>query len=277
MPVRHPSDIVDDTSTTDLLKRMPPSLYKYSGLSGKRIEWMRRLIVDSELYFAPPSKFNDPLDCRIPPSYDASPLTIEQFWRNVVRRKYPGEKLRNHKTWIQKMVMASKTPEGQELLAQRLFEKLDKHGMACFAKDPTNMLMWSYYTEGHSGIAVRFSMALEHLVSIQPFIPVEVQYATEFPKVNYYQNKTHDFVRMILGTKSTAWKHEEEWRLVLVDGSGYVRLPPAMLDGVIMGMRIDSQSEDTLRSWVDSREPAIELLRIEHRPNSFELELTPAD
>ncbi|MCZ6561444.1 MAG: DUF2971 domain-containing protein [Deltaproteobacteria bacterium] len=277
MPVRHPLDVVDDTSSISLLERIPPSLYKYSGLSGKRIEWMRRLIVDSELYFARPSAFNDPLDCRIPPSYDASTLSIKQHWRRVAKRNYPEAKMRSHKRWIQKIVMDSKTPEGQERLTKRLFKSLDKHGMACFAKDPTNMLLWSYYAEGHSGIAIRFSTALEHLQAIPPFIPVEVQYATEFPQISYYQSSNNELLATIFGTKSTAWKHEEEWRLVLVNGSGCVRMPPAMIDGVIMGMRIDSKSEDTLHSWVDGREPAIELLRVAHRPNSFELELTPAD
>jgi len=144
MPIRHPLDVVHDAAISDLLKRIPPSLYKYSGLSGERIEWMRRLLVDSKLYFPPPSAFNDPLDSRIPPRYDASRLSIEQFWRGVVRRNYPKDKMRSHKGRIQKMVMDSRTREGQERFTEQLFESLDKHGIACFAKDPTNMLVGSF-------------------------------------------------------------------------------------------------------------------------------------
>jgi hypothetical protein len=47
----------------------------------------RNLIVDSALFFARPSMFNDPLDCRIPPSFEADPADIERFWREKWARQ----------------------------------------------------------------------------------------------------------------------------------------------------------------------------------------------
>ena len=58
---------------------LPATTYKFSGLSGQRLEWIRALIVASKLYFARPSSFNDPLDCRVPPSFEATQLKIEMF------------------------------------------------------------------------------------------------------------------------------------------------------------------------------------------------------
>ena len=277
MPVRHPSDLVDDAAVGMLLRRIPASLYKYSGVSGPRLEWMRKLIVDSMLYFASPTAFNDPLDCRVPPRYDASALVIEQFFRRVAKQNYPGQNLRDHKRAIRQMVVDSKTPDGQARLTKQFFKSLHQNGTACFAKDATNMLLWSYYAEGHSGIAVRFNMARDNLAAIPgECIPVEVRDQQDFPNVNYYKSTTAEFVATILGTKSVAWKHEEEWRLVLVGNSGYVRMPPAMIDGVILGMRIDPEVESALRSCVGQRSPTVELFRVVHCPNSFKLQLVPA-
>jgi len=218
---RHSDDVFNDPAVLEALSRMPPVLYKYSGLSGERLEWMRRLIVKSELYFAPSSAFNDPLDCRIAPNFNASRLAIEQFCRVRLRQWFPLEDRRARKERIRQMVLKSKTEDGQESLAKDLLRSLDENGIACFAKDPAKMLLWSYYAEGHSGIAVRFNITLEHLMARQ-FIPIEVQYSNDFPVVHFYKAKTQEFLRTLFGTKSLAWKHEEEWRLVLLHTVGYV-------------------------------------------------------
>ena len=264
-------------SITEQLKRMPEALYKYSGLSGPRLGWMRDLIVESKLYFAKPNSFNDPLDCQIPPSYDASALVIEQYWRRFVKQKYPHDKLRHHGETIRRIIRDSKTSSGQARLTTRFFESLDQNGIACFAKDATNMLLWSYYAEGHSGIAVRFRFTQENLSEMRRlFIPLEVQYQTHFPNINYYIDTKEELLRTVLGTKATVWAHEQEWRLVLVGDQGLLPLPLKMIDGVIMGMRIDPDDERNLREWIEKRESKIELLRVSNRPRTFELKLVPA-
>jgi Protein of unknown function (DUF2971) len=255
---------------------MPSVLYHYSGLlSGDRLEWMRRLIVESIFYFAPPSEFNDPLDCRIPPTFDATPQEIARFCRPEFKRRYPLESRGDRKERIRRMVMSSKTQDEQERLVEGLFRSLDEDGIACFAKDPANMLLWSYYAEGHKGIAVRFNMAPKHLAAIKS-TPIEVQYSKDFPVVNFYKATKDEFLRTILGTKSVAWQHEEEWRLVLRGTVGYVSLPPAMIDGVVLGMRTDPNAEATIREWLKDRVPPVELLRVRHRPRSFVLEVVTA-
>lgn len=278
------SDIHDDPSLDDLIRRIPPSLFKYSGLSGDRLEWMRRLIVDSELYFASPSSFNDPLDCRIPTRFEGSRLVVEQHWRGVARQFFAAAPRRDRKTRIRELVRDSATAQGQAKLTEQLFEILARNGTACFATDPTSMLMWSYYAEGHSGIAVRFGMDLDRIAALgralvaqgTHLFPVEVQYSEDFPNCNYYTSTTHDRLKMLLGTKSIAWKHEGEWRFVLPNRAGHFKIPSPIITGVVLGMRIDARHEAMLRDWIAKRSPKVEFLRVSHRPNSFRLELVPA-
>jgi hypothetical protein len=272
MPIREPSDAVNDPTVLEALRRMPAQLYKYSGILGDRLEWMRRLVVESQLYFAPPSAFNDPLDCRIPPTFDGSAQEIEDFWRPRVEQWFPLENPRTREERIRQTTAA-----GQERQAEEVLKSLGRNGIACFAKDPANMLLWSYYAEGHSGIAVRFNMAREHLAGIgRQLIPVEVQYSRNFPIISYYKSTTNQLLRTLFGTKSLAWQHEEEWRLVLVGAIGCVFLPPAMIDAVVLGMRTDRSTEATIRGWLKDRVRTVELLRVVHRPRSFVLEVVTA-
>jgi hypothetical protein len=78
-------DQQQDQQLDDVLRRLPQHLYRFGELSGERREWMRRLIVESDLYFARPSCFNDPLDGAIPVRFKASMLAATSHWRKVAR------------------------------------------------------------------------------------------------------------------------------------------------------------------------------------------------
>ena len=163
------------------------------------------------------------------------------------------------------------------ILAKGVFESIDANGVACFSVDPRSMLLWSYYAEGHAGVAVRFNTTPSVLARITHHVlPLRVGYQDDFPKISYYTATRADLVTTVLGTKSLAWAHEQEWRLVLVGRSGSMKVPAAMIDGVVLGMRIDPSHEETVRGWVDGRTPKIELLRVVHKPGSFALDLVPA-
>ncbi len=277
--VTNGTDTADPRESGAVCMPLPATTYKFSGLSGQRHEWMRALIVDSKLYFAPPSSFNDPLDCRVPPSFQASKLKIETFWR---KRQEELDRTRSltrsqRKAEIQKWVTLSRTPDGQASLAEGVFESIDNCGIACFSEDPRSMLLWSYYAEGHAGVAVRFNTAASVLAQITHHVlPLRVGYQDDFPKISYYAATRADLITTVLGTKSRAWAHEQEWRLVLVGRTASIKIPAAMIDGVVLGMRIDPSHEEAVRAWIDERTPQIELLRVIHKPGSFALDVVPA-
>jgi hypothetical protein len=274
-----------DSSVDALLKRIPSSLYRYSGLGGDRLEWTRRLVVDSEWYFAAPSLFNDPLDFKIATSFDAPGDVVEKHWRDLAEKSLASMPAKEKEARIQGLIRDSGTSDGRKRLEERLLGVLAKNGTACLATDPTNILMWSYYADGHKGAAVRFGMDLDRLLALgtafneqgTDLFPVEVEYKEEFPNCNYYTADKHERIKVVLGTKSSAWKHEGEWRIVLPGRCDcYLKIPPQIITGVILGMRIGAQEEETIRGWLAKRSPPVELLRVVHKPNSFRLELALA-
>jgi hypothetical protein len=268
----------------DVLHRIPNELYKFSALSESRLEWMRRLILESELYFPSPSSFNDPLECRISPSFEGSSLAIANYWRKVAEKQFSHVSKIERKKQVRRKVKQSSTPEGRVELCGILRNTLSGNGTVCFATDPRSVLLWSYYAEGHSGIAVRFGMGISGLYDLQsclekqgaPVLPIDVHYADRYPDLNFFSSPRDEILRAVLGTKSGAWTHEGEWRITTRGQTGNFKIPPTLITGVILGMRMSPQNENVIREWIASRSPAIDLLRVSHKPNSFLLELVPA-
>ena len=76
-------DIATDQRVQSLAERLPDTFYKYMRVDDEqRLEWLRRLLVDGELYFASSAELNDPFECAIAPSYDASEDQILEYARD---------------------------------------------------------------------------------------------------------------------------------------------------------------------------------------------------
>jgi Protein of unknown function (DUF2971) len=271
----------------ELVARIPSALFKYSGLysapDGDRLEWMRALIVESRLFFPAPRNFNDPLDFKIAPTFDAAEDVIEAHWNRMFERR--GMSVEDRPAAVKSRMLEASTDEWKAASVTRVLDAFaERYGTVCLATDPTNMLMWSYYANGHTGIAVRFSTDLDRVRALLETIKaqgadpllMDVAYETDFPVCNFYNPSRFAFVKTLLGTKSVVWEREGEWRIVLPGKTGDVKIPPEMITGVVLGMRIDKGHEATIRGWLADRKPAVELLRVAHRPNSFQLELVPA-
>jgi hypothetical protein len=80
---------------------------------------------------------------------------------------------------------------------------------------------------------------------------------------------------VLAGTKAKAWEHEREWRLVLINCVGPVRIPPEMIDGVILGLRTDKKCEEEIRQWIKERKAPTKLFRVTNEEDSFLFKIAP--
>lgn len=62
-------------------------LYKYREFDNKNknMEWIQRIFTHNELYFPSPQQFNDPFDCRVQASFEAS----DDDWENYLKDRHP--------------------------------------------------------------------------------------------------------------------------------------------------------------------------------------------
>jgi hypothetical protein len=269
------SNLADHPWVQEFALRRPEKLYKYMSLEGDRAKWAGKLIAESELFFARPSMFNDPLDCNTPPSFDGEEEDIRRYWRE--RWKGRGDNVAGYEK-LEWFVAMTRTDEGRSHLTKKYLDVLDTYGIACFVPRPTNFLMWSYYAASHGGIAVRFDTADEFIAQLpEPWMPLKVEYAAEFPKPSFYDADRFQVAHVSFGTKALAWAHEEEWRFVRIGKWGPFTLPTGMIDGVVLGLKTSPEDEARVRQWVSEANRPIELMKVVHQPNSFLLEVVPLD
>ena len=94
--------------------------------------------------------------------------------------------------------------------------------------------MWSYYSEGHTGVCVHFD-AMPAVGS--PFaLAQRVVYSEKYPEIPLpfgVVGGGNRFITLALLTKSNAWEHEEEYRLINLPRDE-TEDPPRILDDLFL-------------------------------------------
>jgi hypothetical protein len=153
-------------------------------------------------------------------------------------------------------------------------EIMNETAVYSLTTDPANILMWSHYAESHAGVCIR----LKGVPLFRQFLTGHwITYEDERPCVRIGAETEESLLRKILFTKARRWDYEEEWRLVQYRGRPGVRvLNPDILDGVILGARIDSADEDAVRSAIAEAASKIELFKAVEDRDDYKLVIVPA-
>src|SRR5262249_29459986 len=146
-------------------------------------------------------------------------------------------------------------------------------------------LLWAYYAEGHKGIAVRFRISPRQLLNLLMSVDPEskgdsslraVKYSSDFPSLRFW-DEADDGLGVALTTKSLEWRHEKEWRLVHLTKNEERQIPAAVIDGVILGAKVESETLTKLEDWAKKRKEPLKLWKAQFKPSSFELEVISLD
>lgn len=125
-----------------------------------------------------------------------------------------------------------------------------KTGVLSLASIDNNILLWSYYTN-HTGVAIEFqSLPIDNTEVFGPFpINYSGKYETLHPKTTELDN---EHLLYLTNVKSTDWKHENEWRLLLrkdnlsipnykseklIDKNRLISYPKNIVNSIILGFK----------------------------------------
>jgi Protein of unknown function (DUF2971) len=249
----------------------PEFLYKYTSLDGKRRNWFEALVKDSVLYFSEFRTLNDPFDGLVTHEFIADDDTARAHWRH---KDEPAPDLEER---IESLLRFAKSAEGQRELGQNLLDYSARDGVYCVTKKPDDLLMWSYYADGHKGLCLKFRTRdfVDHMVDGDLTL-TPVRYSAKVPRINFYESATRDYVQAQIGTKSEHWRHEEEWRLFAQQRSGLIPFPPSALCGIILGCRMFQVDEEFVTSVVRAHRPAVPIVRAKVIEGTYGVEIPPA-
>lgn len=296
--------------TINLNHSKPVYLYKYRQLNDSSREWTRDIILNSQLYFASPDSFNDPFDCFVEPTFEASDEIITKHWQkalsmqlvrytpfaaeftnlvmkgaidpfeevtNLIEQGKLDINLRTLHLSLERQIEKAKTPEGQQEIVQQQLSSNAGLGVLSLSEDPAHILMWSHYADDHKGLCLQFKaypgtspLGSSNLASARV-----VKYSVDHPDISLYDPDERKWSESLLFTKAHPWKYEREWRVMDPEGPGVKPYPEELLTGIILGCRMEDKEKADVIEWAKERSKPINIYVAEQRRRSFQLDIGP--
>ena len=221
------------------LERIYGTFYKYRAFGEPDSHQRRRLratIVDRVLYFAPPSKLNDPFDCY-------------PYFTTSVPRTTTGEFFKH----IDKHL-----------------------GVYCMSRSYDSASQWENYAASHTGLCLEFTIRAGSSIHVYPvtYQPSRVEINIRSLRQGTRDDATREFF-IAVTTKSDAWEKEAEVR-ILHRPNGEFEYPSDLnLTGVIFGARTSQKDSDWTRQQLEAARLTIPLARMEPDARHYLLNRVP--
>lgn len=253
---------------------VPKALYKYRDWNNKL---HRRIISKQEIYFAKPSEFNDPFDGNIPVRWDL--MTYEDCVnKNMeilnIRHKNKDQNLVRKEA---ERITAEKTLWHPEKMVKEGSEQIAKWksilGLFSLSSIPDNILMWSHYSNNHTGflVGLKTNSLIQDCDSdfIEP-----ITYQKQYPLISGDDDVTQQFYKKFF-SKSDLWSYEEEWRISKNHiQNRVVKLKKNTIVQVILGCRMNARDEERIINLCDrSLSQNIRISKAVMDENNFSLNL----
>lgn len=206
--------------------QLPTSLYKYRSLSNGSKEYTLDIFRKCELYFSAPSAFNDPFDCKLPPSIASKEMLAETIAQKNSLEYKPED--------VKSAVLVD-----NDFFAR--FETavnnvMNRHGVCCFSRKNADILMWSHYGDCHQGVCLEFDVTLDPNFFV---FPMNIRYQDVYPKIDVSgTDGIGKYTTALLSTKFSAWSYEQEVRVYKTSHHTFP-FNPAALKSVCFGCKAD--------------------------------------
>lgn len=244
-------------------------LYKYRAVNGR----LERILTDSELYFASPSEFNDPFDCKTPILYRGSDDDFKNFYLTMLKEKHPSNSAEKLNQMADEILRTGKHKD-QDFLKKIEMETIQEAsssiGVFCSSEIRNDILMWSHYADGHRGVCLEFDASAPQSVFASA---LPIKYQQQYPILNRFTSSEEERLDATLLTKSEHWVYEKEWRIIERRGSGWYKFPEHLLSGVILGSLIQPNDKIQVINWLSKRKAPIKLYEASIKEYEFGLEI----
>lgn len=208
--------------------KLQSPLYKYRSLADGSKEYTLDIFRKCELFFAAPSSFNDPFDCKFSPVI----TSVEKLASEIAQRHTLDYVPKD----VERAILADTDIEAN--FVKVVDKVMNRHGICCFSRNDEEILMWSHYADCHKGICLGFDVSKDPDFFV---FPKNVAYQDNYPKIDISQSEgTNEYVSALLGTKYTKWSYEDEVRVYKEHHQAY-HFNPASLVSVTFGCKAEAK------------------------------------
>ena len=261
--------------------RYPKVLYKYRDW---RDGFHKKNLSHNEVFFASPSSLNDPFDCKIPIRFDkANRQEAFKMALRIIKHEHPTFDDEEHRRLAKEVVEKEKWKDPINIEAQTEFQrqKINRDfGVCSFSKRRNINLVWTHYGAHHYGFCI--GLNITHLIDeIKNRIflstgliidPYPVNYVKKFPYIDAFEGSNVDNLITVLTTKAIPWKYENEFRLILINGTNQaVRLSDHVIEEVIFGIRMKDDHKEEIIQILKTKKNKVQLFQAKLAENSFKI------
>jgi hypothetical protein len=261
--------------------RTPKRLYKYRSFNANTL----RILSRDEAYYANPTGFNDPLDCRPVVRVDTDLRMLEKLCYRMLVLLHGKEKavacMNNHRYMsteygdfrIDEKAAYCYTEDLRQEVMGLLYGELGKHGVLSLAARWDCPLMWSHYADEHRGLCIEYDTTDHRCGSLFPVdyrSPGDIKISELYDWKIGKSEKAERLVRdAFFYTKANEWRYEREWRDI--SSTTGPDDAPLKMRAVYFGMRCDYAVSISVVKLFSSAAPAIKFFDIYRRDDSFKL------
>lgn len=185
--------------------------------------------------------------------------------------------------------MVGRLEKYQIELSKVLVEFLAHSRVLCVSETYENVVMWSHYSEKHSGAVIKLNCV--NAVDDNFLIARPVEYTKTFPDflsvddwvADHFGLKVIDYPNMAFNLafiKHKDWSYEREWRVHIPlfpnepvgDGRTLYDKDPMVFGALYLGCRMPMEMQQRLIAVAKRRYPHMEIYRASQSKSSFSLE-----
>jgi len=252
------------------MQPLPSILCRYRSVS-ELVRLRTQRVVETGLhYFASPSSFNDPFDCRPNFTLDGTEVAVRNYlrgmWARQARHMPEAERHAEVEAILGDPARDPRIPENNRLFAAAYDSMVTAQvGVLCLSEVYDDILMWSHYADCHRGICLIYETNYEFFAHAQPVIYQQVR-----PRVNPIAQTTEESLDNAIFTKSSAWAYEKEWRILhYQQGVGERQSPPIALKTIVLGVALSGNDRKLVETWARESAARPKVLRASLSPSEF--------
>lgn len=284
-----------------ITEHLPEKLYRHSRVDQYSLSNLK----NNTVWMSSPISFNDPFDSafRINMQQDITGKVLDNLFsqglldqeslkkcgssQSPLKRASLSIILNDSSSEVDSTKAADALSEAfntaiQQVELRHIQELKDGLKVGCFGTNPFNSVMWSHYSNSHSGFCVEWP--LSNLPSDNPLKNsiFPVIYTDElldmYPHVQRNSKGSSynpAFLTAASLIKHTDWAYEQEWRIVFPMGKQeeeYAYPIPVSPTAIYLGLNIDKQNEVLIGEIASYLNIPVRKLRISHEKFSLEID-----
>lgn len=255
------------------MQPLPPYLYRYRSVDRPAQARTQRIIEAGMHYFASPSSFNDPFDCRPNFTLDGDEHLVRNYLLGMWARQAPHmtdtEREQEVDAILRDPARDPRIPENNRIFAAAYDSLVTAQiGVLCLSEVRDSILMWSHYADCHRGVCLVYETNDSFFVNAQP-----VRYQRQRPLVNPVTHTKDQMLDNAIFTKSDAWAYEKEWRILHYQGGrGERQSPHACLRAIILGVAMSGTNRSLVQAWAKASPAKPDVIRTNLSVDEFSIQ-----